>query len=195
MILCVNKDALKVSEELQKNVKLEEIMLNHTKYYNSVEDAQKENFVPLDFMVSIRSVYSNLVLQYPAINESGFRYYVNLTNIDVLPHKGIDLIMYLSSIGIMKSVDYKLGFDNIMMKSTFSPQGIYNPLPDLMNPIVYSHIILADDTIDLFKNYLKEGISFVPIKDMKCKGNIQKILDSLIIVKECEDNEKTENDC
>ena len=96
MILCVDIKALKTSEEVQKDVVLEDLLNNHTKYYDDVKEALLDNFVPLDFSTSIRSIYSNLVVENSKFG--GKRYYTNITDVQPFPHKGYDLIMFLSSI-------------------------------------------------------------------------------------------------
>ena len=109
MILCVDTKALKTSAEVQTNVKLEDIINNHTKYYDSVEEALKDNYVPLDFSVSIRTLYSNLVVEIDAKTEDGNdkkMYYTNMSQVQQFIHKGYDLIMYLTSIGVMMNVNY-----------------------------------------------------------------------------------------
>ena len=190
MILCVDIKSLKESSEVQRDVNLGDLINNHTKYFDSVEDALKENYVPLDFSVTVRSMYSNQVLQINKGEEK--RYYVNLTNIQPFIHKGYDLVMYLSSIGIMHSIDYSLGFDELMLKhSQFCPIGIYNSVPLLVNPIVYSHILMSDEGMEELKKYLKEDRDIVPIGIMKesSKGNIKALLDTIIEVKEEDKNE------
>lgn len=194
MILCVDSRQIPQSQEVQKKVSLDEIM-SHTKYFNTVEEALKCEeavYVPIDFMVSIRSAFTNQVLERDCADTNEKRYYINMTHVDVLPHKGYDLIMYLASVGVMNSINYTAGFDSLMMKSQFCPIGFYNPDPDILNPIVYSHIILHDDTLEQFKTFLKEDFHFVHIDDMKREGNLSAILDTLICVKE-EQNEPTEN--
>lgn len=185
MILCVNADTLKTSPEVQKDIDLEEILLKHTYYFDTAEEALKSHYVPLDFSVSVRSMYSNQVLQ---IDKQGqFRYYTNLTNVQEFPHRGYDLVMYLTSIGLMHSIDYKLGFDDVMMKhSQFMPIGIYNPDPSVVNPIVYSHVIMSDEGAELLKPFLKGDRNLVDISVMKtmCEGNIRALLDTIIEVKE-----------
>jgi len=185
MILCVNANTLKTSPEVQKDIDLEEILLKHTYYFDTAEEALKSHYVPLDFSVSVRSMYSNQVLQ---IDKQGqFRYYTNLTNVQEFPHRGYDLVMYLTSIGLMHSIDYKLGFDDVMMKhSQFMPIGIYNPDPSVVNPIVYSHIIMSDEGAELLKPFLKGDRNLVDISVMKtaCEGNIRALLDTIIEVKE-----------
>lgn len=187
MILCVDIKALKTSEKVQKDIDLEDLLLNHTKYYDSTEEAFKDEFVPLDFCVTTRSVYTNLVMQ---IEEDGKpKYYKNLSEIQPFIHKGIDLVMYLTSIGLMHCIDYKLGFDELMTKhSQFQPVGIYNPEPNIINPIIYSHIILSDEGAEDMKDYLKSNVEFVLINDMNKNRelgcNLPALLDTIIEVEE-----------
>lgn len=193
MILCVDATALKTSTDVQKDVNLEDILNNHTKYYDTVEEALEDKYVPLDFSVTVRSIYSNLVLQIDGGEQK--RYYTNLTNIQPFVHKGYDLIMYLTSIGLMHSVDYKLGFDELMMKhSQFVPMGLYNPDTLLLNPIIYSHVLISDEGIKELPNYLKEDRELVPISEIKDLGNIPALLRTLIEVKEETQDESCNND-
>lgn len=194
MILCVDTKALKTSAEVQTNVKLEDIINNHTKYYDSVEEALKDNYVPLDFSVSIRTLYSNLVVEIDAKTEDGNdkkMYYTNMSQVQQFIHKGYDLIMYLTSIGVMMNVNYSLGFDELMLEhSQFVPIGLYNPDPTVINPIIYSHILISDVGAKEFDKYLKKGRRFLPISDMKKEGNLYALLDTLIITKEENIDEK-----
>lgn len=183
MILCIDTKVLKTSPDVQKDVNLEDLINNHTKYYDNVEDALNDNYVPLDFSVSVRSSYSNLVLQINSGEQK--RYYTNLTNIQPFVHKGYNLIMYLTSIGLMHSIDYKLGFDDLMMKhSQFVPIGVYNPDTLLLNPIIYSHIILSDDGAKELPKYLKGDRLLVSLSEIDDRGNIPALLRTLIEVKE-----------
>ena len=194
MILCVDTKALKTNAEVQTNVKLEDIINNHTKYYDSVEEALKDNYVPLDFSVSIRTLYSNLVVEIDAKTEDGNdkkMYYTNMSQVQQFIHKGYDLIMYLTSIGVMMNVNYSLGFDELMLEhSQFVPIGLYNPDPTVINPIIYSHILISDVGAKEFDKYLKKGRRFLPISDIKKEGNLYALLDTLIITKEENIDEK-----
>lgn len=194
MILCIDTRALKTSPDVQKDVNLEDLMLKHTKYYDTAEDALKDKYVPLDFSVSVRSLYSNLVLQIDAGEQK--RYYTNLTNVQQFVHKGYDLIMYLTSIGLMHSVDYRLGFDELMMKhSQFMPIGLYNPDSAILNPIMYSHVIVSDEGAEQLPQYLKSDRGLVHISTMnECRaGNIPALLDTIIEVKEDSKDEQCDN--
>ena len=185
MILCVNTKSIPTSKDVQRDVNLEDIINNHTKYYESASEALKDGYAPLDFCVTVRSMYTNLVLQ--ADKDSEKRYYTNLSNVQEFVHKGYDLIMYLTSIGLMHNVNYDLGFDEVMMKhSQFQPIGLYNPEIPFTNPIIYSHVIMSDEGVEELKKFLKEDRGFVHINAMNefRKGNIVALLDTIIEVKE-----------
>ena len=191
MILCIDLKAIKTSPEVQKDLSLEDLINKHTKYYYSSEEALKDNFAPLDFCVSIRSMYSNLVVQRNLENGEK-RYYTNITQIQKFPHRGYDLIMYLTSVGVLHNMNYKLGFDELMLKhSQFSPMGLCNVDPTMINPIIYTHIILSDEGMNELPQYLKEDREVVSISDIKdnTTGNMIALLDTLIEVKEENNNE------
>lgn len=189
-ILCVDIKSMNRSEEIQTNLELEELLLNHTKYFSSIESAYAQNYAPISFCVSVRSMYSNLVLQIDKGNE--FRYYTNLTNVMDFPHTGYDLVMYLASVGLMQNIDYKTGFDYLMMNhSQFSPIGLYNPNPYVVRPIVYSHIIMSDEGAEKLKEFLKSDRELVSIDVMRehSEGNIKALLNTIIEVREENKNE------
>lgn len=183
MILCIDTKSITNSPDVQKDVNLEDLINNHTKYYESTEEALKDYYVPIDFSVSIRSLYTNLVLEIDKGEQKS--YYTNLTNVHPFLHKGYDLVMYLTSIGLMHSIDYKLGFDDLMMKhSQFQPIGLYNPDSALINPIIYTHVIISDEGAQQLQQYLKDDRKLVSISDMKYEGNFSALLKTLIEVKE-----------
>lgn len=181
-IFCVDKNWLPKDSAIQKKIPLDDLVNSHCKYFNSEEEALKDNYVPLNFAVSVRSCYTNLVLQKET--ENGFRYYLNLVSTPFVHHKSYDLIMYLSSLALMTTVDYNIGFDEIMMSSQYQPIGVYNSLLELHNPIIYSHIILKDDVVEDFKKYLKPEYKLVPISEMQKQGNIYPLVDTIINIKE-----------
>lgn len=188
MILCVDTKSLDTAPHVQKDIDLGDILLNHTKYYDSVEEAEKALYVPLDFSTSVRTVYTNKVLQIKE-GEKHF-YYVNHTNVGQFIHKGYDLVMYLSAIGLMSYVEYSYAFDDTMLKySTQQPIGLYNPDPGFINPIVYSHIIVADEAEKQFKTFLKSGVEFVTFDVMKqrSKDSLTALLDTLKYVEKKEE--------
>ena len=192
MILCVDTKHLKTSDKVQKDLNLEELLKDHTKYFDTVEEALNEAYVPLDVSTTIRSMFSNLVVERKT--ENGMSYYVNITNIDKFIHKGYDLLMYITSIGVLHCVDYKMGFDDVMLQhSQFCPIGVYNPDPTLINPIVLVHIVLSDEGAELLRDYLKGNVKLVPISAIKPIGNIKALLDEIIEVKEKIEDEHNDN--
>lgn len=196
MILCVDTKALKTSPDVQRDVNLEDLINNHTKYYDTVEEAVNDNYVPLDFSVSTRTMYSNLVLQIDKTDDGveQKRYYTNLTNVQKFVHKGYDLIMYLTSIGLMHSIDYKFGFDQLMTShSQFMPIGLYNPDSAIINPIIYCHVLISDEGAKELPNYLKGDRELVPISQMCREGNISALIDTIIEVKEDSKDECNDN--
>lgn len=187
-MLCIDKKSIEKVNVIQNKVDLEGLINNHTKHFNNVKEAYKENYVPLDFSVSVRSMYSNLVLEISM--EDKCLYYTNLTDIQKFEHKGYDLVMFVSSLGVMSSFDVNDDFKRCMLEhSQFCPIGLYNPDPEFINPIVYSHIILSDEGAEKIKEHLKDGRKFVPIKDMNVKGNLIAMTDTLIEVKPKEEND------
>ena len=192
MILCVDTQHLNTSDKVQKDINLEELLKDHTKYFDTVEEALNEAYVPLDVSTTIRSMFSNLVVERETDN--GVSYYVNITNIDKFVHKGYDLLMYITSIGVLHCVDYKMGFDDVMLQhSQFCPIGVYNPDPTLINPIVLVHIVMSDEGAELLKDYLKDNVKLVHVSNMKSEGSIKALLDEIIEVKEKIEDEHNDN--
>lgn len=190
MILCVDRGALKESPEVQKDIDIEDILNNHTKFFDNEEEAVKENYVPLNFSVCIRSTYTNLVLEKDESVDGTKKYYTNLLVEQPFNHKGYDLLMFLTSIGVMNNISYKLGFDDLMMNhSQFQPIGLFNLGSSLYYPIIVTHVILSDEGAEEFKKFLMPNRRFVPISDMKPLYNVNAVLNTLIEVKEEEENE------
>lgn len=188
-MLCIDTRVLKSDQQnVQKDVDLEDLLLNHTRHYDSVEEALKDKYVPLDFSVSVRSMKTNLVVESDKVDKK--LYYVNMTNIDQFVHKGYDLVMFLCSLGMLQCVDYRLGFDDLMMKhSQFMPVGIYVADPMVINPIIYSHVIMSDEGVEYLAEYLKSDRKLVSISDMCREGNIPAMIDTLVIVDGGKENE------
>jgi hypothetical protein len=108
-----------------------------------------------------------------------------MVGIPVCIHKGYDLVMYVSSLAMLSVIDYWNGFEELMARhSQFQCLGLYNPSPDFVNPIIYSHIIFSDIGMKELEPHLSAGNSVVKIKDMKALGNINHFIDTLIEVKE-----------
>lgn len=200
----VDKNVLKVSNEVQRDIDIEDILLNHTAVYDDDKRANKGGFVPLTFATSVRTVYTNKVVQILRKSRrftlSGITpyyntpcYYVSLGRIELLPHRGLDLIMYLSSISLFHMVDYRSGFDDVMLHSEFQNIGIYNPNPDFVSPMVYSHVYIDDDYAEEFSKYFKTESSWVDISFAKSSSrddNYKALIDTLLIVSKEESNDE-----
>ena len=205
MLLCVEKQALKSDDfNIQKDVNLQEILLSHTKFYPTTEEAYKDDFVPLDFCVCVRSVYSNKVLAFNKENGDKI-YYQNMSGVPPVVHKGYDLVMYMTSIGMMHYVNYSKGFDEFMLNfSDFICLGLFNSSSDYINPIVVSHVVIKDEGLELLEPFLKPEVSIEDIASMKPKGNLKPLLDSLVLLEgeepevlkeELSDQWKLDGDC
>ena len=193
----VEMNALKVSNSVQRDIDLEDILLNHTKFYDDEQVALKDGYVPLNFATTVRTVFSNRVVGTKNL-EKGHRhnypiYYINLGNIEMFPHKGLDLVMYLTSVALFSIVEYKKGFDDLMLHSEFQSIGLYNPNPSICNPIIYSHVYIDDSWEKDFEKYMNERSAWYDIADVKehYPLNLKALIDTLILAekKEEEDNE------
>lgn len=187
-MLCVEVKALPQSYEVNRQIDLEGILLNHTQHFDDMEGAYQKGYVPLDMCTSIRSMYDNTVLSRRVGDQT--LYYVNMTNVEDSLHKGIDLLMFMSGAAVLECVEYVPEVDLIMGRhSQFQPIGLYYP-PGARNPILYSHIILSDSGMKLLKPYLKTGVRVCPIESISYAGkNLVALLKTLVIVKKEEHHE------
>lgn len=188
MILCVDAKVLKVDKNrVQKDVDIEDLLNNHTKYFNDAFEALKEDYLPIDFNVSIRSIYDNTVVVRLGNSNYTHRRTKNPiidagTAIEFI-HKGYDLVMFMSSIGVMRCVDYRQGFDELMAKhSQFDCIGLYVLDGRAICPRIYSHIIMSDEGMKELEKYLKKDFQIVPITN--ANGGFKVFRDTLVIVKE-----------
>ena len=193
MILCVDMTALKEDPEVQRDVDLEDILNNHTKFFDDEETAYKEKYAPLKFCISIRSTYSNKVLEKEDTIFDSKEYYTTIKVTQPFNHKGYDLLMFITSIGIMSNIFYGAGFDDLMFNhSQFQPIGILNlGASPLVDPIILTHVILTDDAVEEFTKYLMPSRQFVPISEMDVLHN--PLANTLIEIKEEENDATSDN--
>ena len=178
----VEMKALAVSETVQRNVPLEDILLKHTRFYDDKDVALKDGYIPLNFATTIRTVFSNKVIGTVKRGRNYPIFCTNLGDVEMFPHKGLDLVMYLTSVAMFNVVEYKKGFDDLMLHSEFQSIGIYNPDPSIINPIIYSHVYIDDSWEKDFETYLKETSKWYDIEYAKNAGdNLKALLDTLII--------------
>ena len=59
---------------------------------------------------------------------------------------------------------------------------------------IHDEIIISDDGAEELQSFFKEGVSFVPITDMKKQGNVPALLDEFVLLeKEGEENAEYDN--
>lgn len=184
-MILIEKSMIKVDPtKVQTDLNLEEILLKNTRYSDTLPSAE-DPLEPLLFSVSVRSTYSNEVLEFTENNKSV--YYTTLEDVPPVIHKGYDLVMYLGSICLTRHVAFKSAEDQqdffrlMSKKSGFTVMGLY--VSNVLPPIVYSQIVLTDDGMQEIKKYLKANVKPVKIEDMKREGNIEALLNKIIIVK------------
>ena len=187
----VEMNALKVSNSVQRDIDLEDILLNHTRFYDDKDRALKDGFIPLQFATTVRTVFSNRVVGVKDKTKIKTpKYYINLSKVEMFPHKGLDLVMYLSSVALFNIVEYKKGFDDLMLHSEFQSIGIYNPDPTIFDPIIYSHIYIDDSWEKDFEKYMNERSEWYDIESVKKHYplNIKALIDTLIITSKKEED-------
>ena len=187
----VEMNSLKVSNSVQRDIDLEDILLNHTRFYDDKDRALKDGFIPLQFATTVRTVFSNRVVGVKDKTKIKTpKYYINLSKVEMFPHKGLDLVMYLSSVALFNIVEYKKGFDDLMLHSEFQSIGIYNPDPTIFDPIIYSHIYIDDSWEKDFEKYMNERSEWYDIESVKKHYplNIKALIDTLIITSEKEED-------
>ena len=184
MPLFIDRSVLKVDNtNVQSSINLEDLLMNHTEYFENAFE-KSVNYDSLYFCVSVRSMYSNRVLELNADEKK--IYYFTASDFPRTIHRGYDLVMYLASVCLLQHVNLgsekdAIAFNDIMAKeSTFQPIGIY--VSDLLAPIVYSQIILTDSGFDKMIPYLKENVKAVRIEDMKTEGNVPSLVSKLVCV-------------
>ena len=187
----VEMNALKVSNSVQRDIDLEDILLNHTRFYDDKDRALKDGFIPLQFATTVRTVFSNRVVGVKDKTKIKTpKYYINLGKVEMFPHKGLDLVMYLSSVALFNIVEYKKGFDDLMLHSEFQSIGIYNPDPTVFDPIIYSHIYIDDSWEKDFEKYMNGRSEWYDIESVKKHYplNIKALIDTLIITSKKEED-------
>ena len=63
-------------------------------------------------------------------------------------------------------------------------KGLMNMNMKVAYPYFYSQVIINDEYLDLMRDNLNDGYYLVPISEMNTNGNLKKITDELIIIKE-----------
>lgn len=188
-MLCVDLTKLRTDpENVQKDVDLVEIINDRTRQYPSEEEAAKAFYAPLSFSVSVRSMYDNTVIG--SRHRQGYTlYYTNLSHIGDFPHKGYDLVMYITSLAILNICNFSTDLERVMTQhSQFQPIGLFNPDPGTFDPMIYSHVILSDEGMKLLEPCLKPSYVVEKISEMKHYRNFEPLLRTIFEVTKKEEN-------
>lgn len=186
-ILCINTSALPVDDKaVCRKVDLDWLLSDEClKAFPTPENIEPP-YVPLTIAVSVRSCYDNTCL---VMNRDNKEYFFHaVTNFENFPHRGMDLMSYLSSLSFLDFIEYGEAVGNIMQyHSDCVPIGFYNPNPKWLRPILYTHIVLSDWGMYLLtKHYLQDNVTVVPIEDLKERWKNAAyfpMLDTLLTVK------------
>lgn len=183
-VLCVKKSVLPMSVNLQKEDTVIKKMLDNLVYID--ESNIPKEYVRVDVAVSVRSAYTNKVVMCKHSDSEEERCFLNLTKIPKVPQTGYELIMMISSVAVTKMCDTSnlMKLSGVMMKSKYNFMGVINLDPELLSPIIYSHVILEDNTIEDFESLLNEGFRVIPISDIPKSNSFRAMKESLVICKE-----------
>lgn len=194
-IFCVPKDSAPQSVEVADyNVYS---LFSKGKFYKSETDARKEEYVPLNCVCIIRSATSNKVLGYDYLEAQKYYKGYHITN--AMPiysfdeKSSEDIITYCASLMLNSMVHTeKLTSDErlrtAILNAWFQTLGLFNPDPDLVDVSIISNLIFKDEDFEVICNYLKEGVSVVPINEMNPIYSLKAILSKIVEVKNGDNN-------
>ena len=188
-ILCVKSSMITRKNEVQKKIKLENI-INSCKYFPA--GSVGEGYVPLTLGITIRDKTTNRVLVKRVEKDNIKRTFIYLNDITPVPHVGYDLIMFLSSVGVTGLIKNKdnmmVAFSSVMSESVFDVNGLLwmerNTEPNciLLDPMVMTTIYVNADN---FSKYIVDDWKFERISEVKEEsGFIKCIIDDLVEIKE-----------
>lgn len=169
-VMYVKTKDLKVSSEIQKDVDVKRIFSDSIKYYDNEKRAQKDGYTKAGLLLIVRTVYTNKVLCFSDKDKGSIPYIIS-KDIAPYPHKDLDLLMYLSSISLFNRVEYREGFDEVMLYSEFQFNGVFNPNIDFIIPLFVCTIYLDDSRESDFLTFCKDSVEWVPISTVKSAHN------------------------
>lgn len=174
-MLFIDKNVVPVKNWVQKDIDLTEVL---SKVVSA--DAPTEDTMPLNIACSLRSEYTNLVLINRVVGETVRDVcYKTFNTFDINPEvEEFDLDHFQLAVAYLivsmcdaeriKSKD--TAFSEIMLHTHFQPIGI---LSNGTSAFLYAHIILEDDYVDAFKEFLSEpNQRLIPISEFDKKGNM-----------------------
>lgn len=185
MIIAVNPKNFKVlAKEVDKKFKVEE-MLENCKYFNSSLEALKEGYLPVTIGVSIRTTFTNKVVEFEK------DCYVKTAS-DVFDDRyDLDLYNLIEKIGKITfgclKHNFKVGM--FMIEYSFLDViGLYHE-EGSDEVILLAHVIISDTGLSVLEENLKEGVNLVNISDMSYANDNPDLLATLVEVKDDEYSE------
>ena len=185
MIIAVNPKNFKVLvKEVDKKFKVED-MLENCKYFNSSLEALKEGYLPVTIGVSIRTTFTNKVVEFEK------DCYVKTAS-DVFDDRyDLDLYNLIEKIGKITfgclKHNFKVGM--FMVEYSFLDViGLYHE-EGSDEVILLAHVIISDTGLSVLEENLKEGVNLVNISDMSYANGNPDLLAILVEVKDDEYSE------
>lgn len=186
MIIALDPKNFKVlTGEINKHIGNTEDMLKNCKLFNSSLEAVKEGYLPITLGVSIRTLFTNKVVEFER------DCYVKMVSDVFNKHQDLDLYTLISKIGETTFDCFKRGFNVGMFMIEYSfldVIGMYHE-GGSDEVIFLAHVLIADEGLPELEKNLKEGIRVVNIGDMSYANDNPALLETLVEVK---DNECSE---
>lgn len=186
MIIALDPKNFKVlTGEINKHIGNTEDMLKNCKLFNSSLEALKEGYLPVTLGVSIRTLFTNKVVEFEKDN------YVKTAS-DVFDDRyDLDLYNLIEKIGKITFGCFKHSFKVGMFMLEYSfldVIGLYHE--EGSDEVIFlAHVLIADEGLPELEKNLKEGIRVVNISDMSYANDNPALLETLVEVK---DNECSE---
>lgn len=193
-VMHIKREAIEESPDIQKDIDIEKLVDNSIMYYDDKEVAHKDGYVPVNLLLIVRTTYSNRVLCFKDDSKGCIPYIIS-KDLRMYPHKGVELIMYLCSLAIFNRVNYREGFDDLMLHTEFQVNGIYNPNMGFIAPMFVCTIYLDDNFEDEFMSFCKDKVEWCDISTIKSSQNrniLRGIVDSIVVAKK--EDKKDEHD-
>lgn len=189
MILAIKKSSISVKPYVQQEIDLERLIIKDTKFFDNEECAEKEGYIPLYVLVSIRTIYTNKVVEIK--HDYGVRYYnsnILENNLGVDPIEGYNYL-YKAMCKPMMRLMNKAKDDDYMfrlfvaMNSQPLVMGLYYSNKKQC-PIIYAQVIFNDNSVNNLNKYVEGDCRLIDIKDMKDEGGLVEIEKLITVLKE-----------
>ena len=189
MILAIKKSSISIKPYVQQEIDLERLIIKETKFFDNEEYAKKEGYVPLYVLVSVRTIYTNKVVEIK--HDYGVRYYSTNgldDSLGVDPIEGYNYLYKAMCNPMMRLLNKAKDDDYIFklfvaMNSQPLVMGLYYASGNYF-PIIYAQVIFNDVGVNNLGNYVEGDCRLIDIKDMKKEGGLVEIEKLITILKE-----------